>query len=344
MFETERLSVIGKFIGPHVQTDDFLFQQKLRGLELTIQQIASKHLGDKKAENFFILGWGLVIGAAYLLEKNPAQLKISNAFKEVLQKGIQQVIFQGQSLKNPILSKNVLENTGTFMMHKECSGLGFRPVSIGNTVQDLNAILPKFELKFTLNKETRLYLEIEPQFFNELWKGDFPALLSDNGFAGLEKNRECPHATLINSPAIYKIKEQCDIKYLEKGPQQFNTFISSILDKINDQLKQEENPVVFSSLSAKYTENYSPFEEIIVAYFHSPLVTKAMNQVVNEVQEKFQIQIDATKPENYHVTIAVKPREPEVLSVEATMESLISQTGPYSNDLNDFWETLTQKA
>lgn len=62
---------IENYIGKHVYSDDFAFQEQMRTSDLAIKSTVKSILGASKADPFFVNGWGQVISAAYILEKIP---------------------------------------------------------------------------------------------------------------------------------------------------------------------------------------------------------------------------------------------------------------------------------
>lgn len=316
--------------GPHSTTSDFKFQEQLRALELTVTMLAAKEIGGTQAEHLFIQGWTGIISAAYLLNQTH---DVSKPFREVLVNELDKACSLPKVIIHDKLTANVIDSATKIKTFKERPGLGIKPIKIGNTIAYLNAIVSKHQLKFTLNKESRIYLEIAPEFFTQLWQSDFPSQLKKIGAEDLERNHECPHVTLIGSQSITLIKTKCYAEKGDQGKELFNSFITTLLDQINEKLKRADRPVVFTHLVTKHAESYALFDKVIMVDLHSPVVADAIKFFVEEVENRFQIKISATQPDKYHVTIAIKPKKPAMLAGDLTIQDLIKNTGAYSSRL-----------
>jgi hypothetical protein len=327
-------------VGPHASTKDFAFQQKIRKMDLAIKQLVIKELGEVQAEKFFINGWGIILGAAYILEKKGQQSEISELYQKTLKTAINDAINSGREQANPFIHSNVWALRMPILTHREGTALPQKLVEFPKTVNDLNRILPEQKLMFELYAECRIYLMFdtkgEKSFFDKLWETDFSALLKEQGFEGVERNKECPHATLIDSPAMTLIKKKC------KNDDQFNSFFLKLVDEVNHRLKGQEKPIVFTHLTTKYCENYPLFEEIIIAKIDSPFLESALSYIVEEVNKEFNLKIPVADKSNYHVTVAVRPRQPKSISESLTLNNIIENTGDFSKNFNEFWASTKQ--
>lgn len=335
MLTEARSCQIQRFIGSHALTKDFAFQQKIRKIDLAIKKLVSDKLGAIKAEQFFINGWGIILGAAYILEKDARHIEISELYHKTLKTAIHNAIHNDLEQSNPFLHSNVWAFRMPILTHREGKALPHQMVDIPKTVNDLNQIIQEHKLKFELFAGCRLYLTIDSKsgkhFFDSLWETDFPSQLKEKGFEGLEKNEECPHLTLIDSPAIAQIKKRC------KNDEHFNSFFLNLVKQANYRLNEQEKPIVFTHLTSKYCENYPLFEEIVGAKVDSPFLESLLKFIVEEVKKEFNIEIPVTEKSYYHVTVAVKHRQPESISKSLTIENIINQTGDFSKKFNEFW-------
>jgi hypothetical protein len=342
-------SHIQKYVGSYATTDDFAFQEQIRTTDLAIKALVKKSLGNSKADSFFVNGWGQVISAAYLLEKNPNQLKVSIEFNKFLVGEIEKAMTKGLDVNNPFASLNVRGFTKPIMMHPTHPThpgkyFDWKTVEIEKPILNLNEFVKEANVEFTLF-EGKLYLKINPEdesnIFNKLWKTDFSQLLAENGYTNLEQNKECPHVTLVNSNVIAKVREQFDIKYGKiDGPQNFELFFKKLLILLNKELKEQEYPIQFTTLASTYSEDYSPFEEVVVAKLKAPYVEKALTILLEEVKKELDIQIPVQPTSSFHLTIATKYRKPNSSLNEETLEDVISLTGKHSVALNSYWQQL----
>lgn len=339
-------SYIQKYVGDYAYSDDFAFQEQMRTTDLAIKASVKKTLGNPKAESFFINGWGQVISAAYLLEKNPTQLKTSIEFNKFLVGELEKATAKGSDINNPFANLNVRGFTKPIMMHPTHpthSGKYFdwKTVEIEKPILYLNEFAKETSVEFSIF-DGKLYLKINPEdetnIFNKLWKTDFSQLLEKNGYTELENNKECPHVTLINSNVIAKVREQFDIKYDKiDGPIKFHLFFENLLVLFNNELKEQDYPIQFTTLASTYSEDYSPFEEVIVAKLKAPYVEKALIILLEEVKKELGIEIPVQPTSSFHLTIATKYRKPNS-SLDEEIENLLNHTGPYSKVLNSYWQ------
>lgn len=337
MLTETRRNEIQKTLGNHVFTSDFVCQNIIREEDLIIRELVHRELGEEKAEHFFINGWGIVLGAAYILEKMPHQLKISEVYCNILKKAIKQTI-EGAKKENPFFTCLANGRMPIITHHGDEPALAWQMVDIPQTVEDLNQFIKDGSLKFEINKGCRLYLTIDTDreygIFDKLWETNFSNLLKEKGLEGLERNKECPHLTLIDSYSIDSIRKKCG------NEEQFSIFFTKVLEEINERLKNEKEPLVVYSLASKYCENYPLFEEIVAAKMKSPFIESALACVAKKITAEFGVDIKVTAPAFYHVTIAVKHRQYEPIANDLTVQSIIDQTGDYSKKFNQFWTML----
>jgi hypothetical protein len=337
---------IERYVGAYAKSDDFAFQELMRRTDLTIKGLVTNILGSTKAQLFFVNGWGQVISAAYLLEKNPSHLKTSVAFEKVLTKNLGEAISKRREVANPFATLNVRGCTKPIMTHPTHpthAGKYFdwMSVEVEKPITDLNQLVEEADLTFALY-EGKLFLKINPEgesnIFNKLWATDFPKLLEENGYTNLQKNEECPHITLVNSDVIAKVREQFNCKYGSPyGDEKFQLFFEELLLLLNEELRKQKSPVKFTKLSSTYSEDYSPFEEVIVANLEAPYVETALYTLVGDVEKELGIKISIKPKSSFHVTIATKYREPNASLMEQ-IGTVINGTGPYAETLNSCWE------
>lgn len=339
-------SHVEKYIGLHAQTDDFTFQEQMRTSDLSLKELVKSKLGASKAEKFFVNGWGQIISAAYIQTRNPLHLKISDAFGVTLQEEIQKATHKAKEQKNPFETLNVRAPSKSIMMYPHAGQyFPFMKVDISKPVEYLNQFVKDAELEFALY-EGKLYLRINPEdeqnIFNKLWKTEFVNLLGENGYTAMEKNKECPHVTLINSDVIAKIREQFEGKYgKSEGGVRFETFFIKILEKLNQELKEKTNPLIFTELASTYSEDYSPFEEVVVAKLESSIVETSLKFIVEETKKELEIEIPVKPRSSFHLTIATKYRQPSLASEELkSIEDVLNGTGALSETFNSFWKEL----
>lgn len=335
------LSHIKAYIGSHVDTDDYNFQEQMRTFDLAIQEKLKKIVGEERAKLVFGNGWGQIFSAAYILAKNPLQLKISEAFKKFLIEKLEGTFSKCSSSVDPLTNMNVRGFTKPVMMYPHPEQyFPFQKVTLEKPIEYLNKFIKEANLEFSLY-EGKLYLKINPEdesnIFNKLWKTDFAELLSENGYTNMEKNKECAHVTLINSDVIAKIKEGFNNKHKLDGQEKFECFMKEMISSFNEKLKKLEERLSFTELCSAYSEDYSPFEEVIVAKLEASFVETALTILVKTIQEELDIQIAVKPKSSFHLTIAIKYRQPSSL-ISENIEDILSKTGKYSESLKLYWQ------
>jgi endonuclease/exonuclease/phosphatase family metal-dependent hydrolase len=342
-------SHIEKYIGSYATSDDFAFQEQIRTTDLAIKVLVKKTLGNPEADSFFVNGWGQVISAAYLLEKNPSQLKTSIEFNNFLVGELEKAIAKGLDISNPFANLNVRGFTKPIMMHPTHPThpgkyFDWNVVEIEQPVLYLNEFVKEAHIEFTLfdgKLNLKINLDDESNIFNKLWETDFSQLLAENGYTEFEKNKEPPHVTLVNSNVIANVREQFDIKYGKiDGPKIFELFFKKLLASLNTELKEQEHPIQFTTLASTYSEDYSPSEEVIVAKLKATYVENALAILIEEVKKELDIQIPVQPASSFHLTIATKYRKPNPFLSAETLEDVISNTGKHSVILNSYWQQL----
>src|SRR3984885_8130858 len=337
---------IEKYVGEYANTDDFAFQEMLRQTDLAIRCLANKFSNSTKVEAFGDKGWGQVIGAAYLLEKNPRHLKISEAFEKFLRGQLSQAIVKGGNEVNPFFEFNVRGYTRPIMMHPTHPThpgkyFDWQTVEIEKPIIELNRFIKEADLKFSLD-DGKLFLNInskdESTIFDKLWATNFTTLLEEKGYTGLERNNEHPHITLINSEVIAKIRDGFNTKHGKpQGQELCNFFFEKILHTINKEIKKQEIPVKFTELSSTYSEDNPPFEEVVVAKLESSYTEKALQLFVQEVEQELQIKIPVKPKSSFHLTVATKYRQPNP-SMPEQLGDVINGSGEYAESLNKYWQ------
>lgn len=348
LFGEKKVTHIAKYIGQHADTDDFVFQEQMRQLDLAIKELVKQNLGSSKAEKFFVNGWGQVLAAVHLLDQNSPHIKISLAFEKFLVNEIEQTISKGALQGNPFACVNVRESTKRAMMYPHPGEYnGFKSANIEMPIKYLNIFVKEADLNFSLY-EGKLYLKINPEddknIFNKLWAENLglAKILDSEGYCGVEKNKECPHVTLINSDVIAKIRDQFISKYgPTDGPIKFNAFLTNFLETINKEFKGIENPLLFTELASTYSEDYTPFEEVIVAKLKAPFVEHALTVFNAEVEKELGFKASVKPKSDFHLTIATKYRQPTAESeLKMNIETILKGTGKYAEQVLSFWSQL----
>jgi hypothetical protein len=165
-------------------------------------------------------------------------------------------------------------------------------------------------------------------------------MLEENGYIGFEKNRECPHITLINSDVIAKVQEQFNLEYGSESKLEFEKFFLDLTKQMNQELKKEDHPIIFTQLCATYSEDYPPFEELIAAKIESTAALKALKKVNEAIMEKLGIGIGLKPKSSFHLTIAIKYRVAQLPSHISDIDDLIQETGPLSEVFKTFFEKM----
>lgn len=330
------------YIGPHAYTPEYSFQEALRKNDLGIKK-SLEQLGDSKgAEQFFINGWGQIIGALVALKKH----KINAEFSNVIDENIDTAVEKGRNKTNPFMVVNVREQAKNMMMYPhQGKYLPWRRVHITKPIALLNTALKKHSAQFSLY-EGKCYLHIgqkgEHSIFTELWASDFATLLKKQGYRGLEPNKEHPHITLINSNVVAAVKDKFSEKYGAAGQTRFSSFMNSWIDEANSELSKENHAIEFTQLDSIYSEDYSPFEEVVVAKLQAPKVKKALNILVNKAKEEVDYTLAVKDEDSLHLTIATRYRNPNDFSA-TTIEQIINSCPKKSRLLSGFLQEFKKQ-
>lgn len=338
-------SHIQKYVGDYANNDDFIFQEEMRRMDLAVRDIALKSTNNIKASAFIDKGWGQVISMSYLLDVNPGQLKISDTYRLLMMDKLNQAIVKGKGENDPFFTVNVRGLTRPMMMHPTHPLLpgkyfDWQAVELKKPIDDLNQFVKIAKLQYSV-EEGKLFLNInledKSNFFDKLWETNFEKLLEEKGYTGLERNIEHPHVTLINSEIITSIKDAFDSKYGADGKLRYEEFFKNFLHLINEDLGNQEMPVLFTELSSTYSEDHSPFEEVVVAKLESQYTEKVLQLIIKQVEQELNIQIPVKPKSSYHLTVATKYRKPHS-SLPEQMENVIKNTGAFTKKLNHYWE------
>lgn len=339
--ETDLRHVAG-YIGSHANTPDYAFQEALRRNDLGLKQSIEKS-GHKDAEKFFINGWGQVIGALLALNNHT----VSPELHALVDQHIDTAIEKGTKKTNPFVHVNVREQTKQIMMYPhQGTYLPWRKTTITRPIATLNEMLPKYPARFSL-VEGKCYVTIgqsgKPTIFNELWARDFATTLHEHQYRGLQPNREHPHITLINSNVIAAIKDKFIEKYGAYGANKFNNFIETWMLAANEELRKESNPIVFTQFDSAYSEDYSPFEEVLVAKLKAPAIKKMLTLLGQQTKDAVNYTLPIQHEDSFHVTVATKYRKPHDMGA-TTIENIVSSCSKKSDALLQFLEQFKQQA
>lgn len=338
--------IIKQSIGDYRKEIDFQFQEEVRSLDVAIHEIVKSKFGKDIATRFSAYGAGIMIATTYLLEKK--KFSISKKFETTIDQNLTPIDKFYKPSLNSFFNNNVCGEATKIITHHTLSIGGWDLVNSPETIDSLNALikLKHIQAKFTFNGDVRIYLELSPEFFDQLWKTDFPSFLEKNGYQ-LSRNKECPHITLVGAAGISKLRKE----FKMRKPEEFNNFIVSLLEELNKHLEQSENPIEFTELQSKYCENYSFFKEIIVAKVKSKLIEDCMTKLKDRVFAECKLDIPHTKSGDYHVTIATNSRAAQDLSKEVgtdstdplnTVEALVNGTGKYKDKLSACWQAFVK--
>jgi hypothetical protein len=168
---------IAKYIGEYAFSDDFAMQEQIRQSDLQIREWVAQKFGAVKAEKFFVNGWGQMLSAAHIIEKNPLHLQISRIFCQTINEEVQQAISKAKQQDNPLISQNVRSYSKSILMFPHVSQyFPFQKVHLDKPMEQLTHLIQKADLEFALY-EGKFYLKINPEgeanIFNKLWSSDF---------------------------------------------------------------------------------------------------------------------------------------------------------------------------
>lgn len=332
------LEHVSNYIGAHVFTAEYSFQEDLRKSDLGIKKIL-EHTEGGKAEKFFINGWGQIVGACVALSRH----KISAELGEIVNQNIDAAIEKGDKKLNPFADVNVREQAKNMMMYPhQGKYLPWKKANITEPISILNNLLKKYPARFCL-VDGKCYLNIgqvsEDTIFTELWATGFAPLLEQQNYCGLSANREHPHITLINSNVIAAVKDKFGEKYGVDGDTQFKSFMESLMDEANKKFEKEDNPIEFTQFDSSYSEDYSPFEEVVVARLQAPSVKRILKMLASKVREEVDYTIAVKEEDSYHLTVATKYRKPNDFSSvawEQIMSSCPQRSKVFSKFLEEF--------
>ncbi len=341
-----------EYVGEYASTNDFAVQEQIRTADVAIKSAVEGVLGAKTAHTFFVNGWGQIIGASYLLNNHSSRLKTSETFNRILISNIDEALTKATDHKNPFENLNVRGFSKKIMMHPTHpthAGKYFdwKTVKLTTPISHLNEFIMNADLKFTLT-EGKLFLIInskdETNIFNKLWNTDFPELLIEHGYSNLEKNCECPHLTLVNSNVIAQVREQFETKYgNDDGYNQFTLFIDELLKAFNENLSKEDTPVHFTELASTYSEDYPPFEEVLVGRLESFFIKQALTNFEQAIEKKLGVKIPIPFNSTFHLTLATKYRQPNP-DFQKDIQKILEGAGTHAEQLTTFWLTLVESS
>ena len=334
---------ISTYIGEHVYTNDYAAQENIRQIDLRIEQWVKDAVDKAGAETFFVNGWGQVIATLYILEAEKAHQKISSDFYQYASKEIAKALAKAQEHENPFFNCNVKSFSRPILMYPH-SGIyhPFKKIELSDEpLIFLNSYIKEVDVKFELF-EGKLFLKFNARpgkegIFTALWKTNFSNLLTAAGFT-MQPNKFSAHITLTSSAILAQIRQRAQELYGNRWQEEYDAFFKKVLEALNAQL-QVDHPVIFAEPAANYSEDASPFGEIVVAKVHSPIVEKALQKLVVQVQEKFGIALWVQDAHAFHVTLAVHYRQPQSLPFN-TFQELLLHIGKYSSSLLNWWNTF----
>jgi len=362
------LSVHAKeYIGPYVTTNDFAFQEDMRQLDLSITLVVKRLLGPLKAQKFFDNGWGQLISAVYLLEANPKQLKISDIFRQLLNKKFSTVFVESLETENPFEHLNIRNFTRAIMLHpthpkRPNKYLGWAPIKMEPSITFLNQlvaskdkprvlsedkprVLSEDKPRVLLDKYT-LYLKIhlsdESSIVDKLWGTNFAELLEGQGYIGFEPTINRGEVNLATPKIISDIQERFEMVYGKKaGLSKFCIFMQSALQKINEGLDRKEDPITFTQFAFAYSEDISHFEEVIVAQLKIPYFEETFGSIISEIEEELKFKLIISLKTPFHLVIATKPRKADP-SCPAQMDRIFEGTGKKKDIFTPFWRKFVE--
>jgi hypothetical protein len=295
-------------------------------------------LGEE-AEPFFVNGWGQIAGALEALEDFKDE--ISDECKQFALKQIAESIAKGSGSANPFKEVNVRGYTKPLLMYPhQGEFFDWQPVKIDEQIQVLNDCLEQCgQLSFECYKG-KIYLMINSKeghnFFQQLWEGDFAQKLKEHGYVA-QKNTETPHITLVNSNVIGDLKQAFIKEFGNKGGALlFELFIQDQMQDLNQKLKSRETPFRFSELSSTYSEDYTPFAEVVVARLKSPFITACLKGLAQAAKEKVGFEMPIKDDALYHSAIAIEKRKPRVVGHKNIQERFNALTGDGSVEMVAF--------
>lgn len=216
--------------------------------------------------------------------------------------------------------------------------LPWQKVNITQPISLLNSLLKKYPAKFAL-VEGKFYLNIgqddEKTIFTELWDNDFAILLKEQHYLDLQKNQEHPHITLVNSNVISAIKDKFIEKYGTEGTVKFNSCLGKWIEAANDEFSQEANPIEFTHFDSCYSEDYSPFEETVVAKLKSTKMQKLLKMFGDTIKQEVDYIPAIQNDDSFHLTVATRYRKPNEFS-PLRIEQIITSCSKKSDDLLRF--------
>lgn len=166
-------------------------------------------------------------------------------------------------------------------------------------------------------------------------------MLDKLGYEGFTRSPFNPHITLVPTDDLPKIKA---IFYEHFGPElgkeKFVQFFTAFVESLNETIKEEKNPIIFTELVSAYCEDYAPYEQVVVAKFRAPVIEKTVQKLLDEVEEFLKKRPAIKLNPGLHLTLAVRLREPSKDLGDATVEEILNATGPFKTDLDSYWKAF----
>ena len=332
-----RIEHIGRtYLGAYAHTPEYAFQEKVRKTDLALEKAVEESCGKTKAKNFFIQGWGQVIATTLALRTK----NITPEFDAVIEQNLEKALAKGQKDPNPFLNVNVREYTKNIMMYPhQGKYLPWKKTTLVKPLVVLNKALQGRGLRFALF-EGKCYLMINPStegtLFTQVWSPEFESQLAEHGFNGMTPNKETAHITLINSNVISAISDKFTEKYGSTGKDRFTALCTSCFDTFNQALQEPQNALSFTEFCAAYSEDYSPYEDVLAAQLTAPYVKKALKEFTARVKAEVDYTLPVKEDDSFHVSVAIKHREPLALP-EKDLTKLIGSTDTRSQTLLKFY-------